>query len=135
MFRDDAVYDDGGAARAPGSSEFRVPDGFDPFEDIEVVDEFGLPILPPEHTEAELARILATCPMDSPVDGPEIIDRPRIADDVARWQRIGPDGVSDGVPVEQLDPVDLLLEEVARLAPEAGAAPPRRGAPPPGHWA
>ncbi|MBE1874902.1 HNH endonuclease signature motif containing protein [Myceligenerans pegani] len=115
VFRDHGMFDDGvfddGAARTPGSFDLRSPDSCAPdpcapgaFEDVEVVDEFGLPVLPPEHTEAELARILATNPMDDP----------GIAAHAAPWERTGP----DGLPGETLDPVDVLLEEVTRQAPD-----------------
>ncbi|GAB3167420.1 hypothetical protein GCM10027059_28270 [Myceligenerans halotolerans] len=100
------MFDDG-AARAPGHLESYPPDAFDgdAFEDVEVVDAHGLPILPPDHTEAELAAILATNPMDDP----------QIAAEAALWERIGP----DGLPGELVDPVDLLLDEVTGPAPDA----------------
>ncbi|MBL0887660.1 HNH endonuclease signature motif containing protein [Myceligenerans indicum] len=75
----------------------------DAFDDLEVVDEFGLPILPPDHTEQELAAILATNPYDvEERGGPG-------AGDMSR----GPDGTMGAV----VDVSRLLLDDLRRLAP------------------
>jgi hypothetical protein len=78
------------------------------FGDVEVVDEFGLPVLPPDHTEAELAAILATCPLDDP----------EVADAAAEYLSRGPDG-STGVVV---DPSRRRLEQVGRRNPDLALA-------------
>lgn len=69
---------------------------------MEVVDELGMPVLPPDHTESELAAILATDPLNDPVFAAEFAAR---------------DVSPDGLPGRVVLPAELLLEDLGRLAP------------------
>nr|WP_244667013.1 HNH endonuclease signature motif containing protein [Myceligenerans indicum] len=73
------------------------------FDGVGGHDGFGFPLAPPDHTESELAAILAANPANDP----------ELAAELAARDGIGPDGQAG----EVVDPVDLLLEDVARLAP------------------
>ncbi|GAB4083383.1 hypothetical protein GCM10028784_00130 [Myceligenerans cantabricum] len=102
-----AMFDDGaGHARPCGV----VPAGWDGggFDDVEVVDELGLPVLPPEHTEEELAAILATNPYGVGTVG--------AAEAVGVARRPG------GAVGAVVDLPRLLLEDAARLAGGASLA-------------
>ena len=68
------------------------------------VDEFGFPLLPPDHTDDELAAILASGPMSDP----------RFLAEMELRDRLGPDG-SVGVPVDR---AERLLADVRQLPPD-----------------
>ncbi|MBE1877816.1 HNH endonuclease signature motif containing protein [Myceligenerans pegani] len=77
------------------------------FDDAELVDEFGVPVPAPDHTARELAAILATNPLNDPTFAAELAAR---------------DAGPDGLPGEVVNPADLLLGDVAGLAPDAALA-------------
>ncbi|RPF20279.1 HNH endonuclease signature motif containing protein [Myceligenerans xiligouense] len=83
-------------------------DGFDGLEDVEVVDQFGLPVRPPDHTERELAAILATDPLNDPES----------ASAAAEFMSRGPDG-QPGVVVDR---ARLLLESLGSSGPGVALA-------------
>ncbi|WP_460703687.1 HNH endonuclease signature motif containing protein [Myceligenerans halotolerans] len=72
-------------------------------DDVEVVDASGLPVLPPDHTEQELAAILATDPLNDP----------EMEDAAAEYVSRGPDG-RPGVVV---DLSRLRLEDLGSRVP------------------
>ncbi|GAB4085274.1 hypothetical protein GCM10028784_19040 [Myceligenerans cantabricum] len=76
-------------------------------EDAELVDERGLPVPVPDHSEAELAAILATDPMNDPVFAAGFAARD-----------VGP----DGLPGRVVPAAEWLSEDVQVLGPGTALA-------------
>lgn len=92
-----------GKSRGPDHAK----DGADSFDTVELVDASGLPILPPEHTEQELAAILATNPLNDPAFAAECASRD-----------VGPDGLAGQI----VSRTELLLEDLHDLEPGVALA-------------